>query len=128
MIGKMKVRITAKLETSNHDGYCSGGECEYEVKTQSHIADLPIEYKNYPEGNLDDFDEYGIEWENLLPIPELNNGSGYCDIPNICYENGLGCHDYRYTIISVEIINQKSINKNNEYIEKLDMTKIFKDN
>lgn len=127
MIEKMKVIIKSKLETSDHDGYCSGGECEYEVKIQSHIADLPIEYKNYPEGKLVNFDEFKINWENFLPTPDLSNGSGYCDLSSESDANGLDRHDYRYTILSIEIINPEFINKNGDYVEKLDMSKIFKD-
>lgn len=124
----LKAKITAKLETSDHDGYCSGEECEYEVKTQSYIVDLPSEYANYPMGKLNNLDEYGVNWERVLPEPIINNGSGYCDLSEECVNHDLGIHDYRYTILSVEIINSEFINKNGEYIEKLDMKKIFQDN
>ena len=123
----MKAKIIAKLETSDHDGYCSGGECEYEVKTESYIIEVPCEYKNYPVGKLNNFDEHGIDWDKLLPEPILNDGSGYCDLSSNCSNHDLGIHDYRYTIISVELINPELINKNNEYIDLLDMKKIFKD-
>ena len=124
----LKAKIIAKLETSDHDGYCSGGECEYEVKTVTYIIEVPCEYKNYPVGKLNNFDEYGIDWDKLLPEPDLNNyGSGYCDLSDECDNNNLDKHDYRYTIISIELINPEFINKNNEYIDLLDMKKIFKD-
>lgn len=103
----MRVRITSKLETSDHDGYCSEGECEYKVKTKSHVVDLPIEYKNYPEGKLVNFDEFGINWEDFLPTPELSDGSCYCDLSTESVANGLNRHEYRYTILSIEIIKCK---------------------
>jgi hypothetical protein len=124
----MKAKITAQLETSDHDGYCSGGECEYETQTHSYIVDLPDQFKNYPEGKLNNFDKYSFEWEKLLPEPGLNyDGSYYCDVSNESETHGLDRHDYRYTIISVEIVNPEFINKNGEYVEKLDMSKIFRD-
>jgi hypothetical protein len=123
----MKAKIIAKLETSDHNGYCSGAECEYEVKTQSYIVDLSDQYKNYPKGKLNDFDEYGVDWEKLLLEPVLNNGSCYCDVSEESNTHGLGCHDYRYTVLSVEIIDSEFINKSGEYVEKLDMGKIFND-
>jgi hypothetical protein len=37
----MKAKITARLETYDHDGYCSGEECEYECKIIEQIVDVP---------------------------------------------------------------------------------------
>jgi hypothetical protein len=101
----LKAKITAKLETSDHDGYCSGSECEYEVKKLSYIVDLPTEYNNYPLGKLHNLNEHGIDWTELLPEPVMNYGSGYCDLSEECHNHNIGIHEYRYTIISVEIIN-----------------------
>ena len=123
----LKAKINAKLETSDHDGYCSGEECEYDVKTVTYIVDLPNEYKNYPQGKLLNIDEFDVDWENYLPKPILNNGSGYCGLSEECVNHKLDIHDYKYTILSVEIINPEFINKNGEYVEKLDMNKIFLD-
>ena len=101
----MKAKITATLETSDHDGYCSGGECEYNVQTVSYIIEIPHEYKNYPQGKLINLDEYGIDWVKLLPEPDLNyDGSGYCDLSSKCNNHGLGIHDYKYTILSIELV------------------------
>lgn len=57
-----KVKIIAKLETSDHDEYCSGEECEYKVKIVSHVIELPDKYKNYPTGKLNILDEN--DWIN----------------------------------------------------------------
>jgi hypothetical protein len=124
----MKAKITTQLETSDHDGYCSGEDCEYEVQTHSYIVDLPDQFKNYSEGKLNNFDKYNFEWDLLLPEPKLNNdGSFYCNLSKESETHGLNRHDYRYTIISIEIIDPEFINKNGEYIKKLDMCKIFSD-
>lgn len=92
-----KAKITAKLETSDHDGYCSGEECKYEVKIQSFMVNLPIEYKNYPKDN------HLVDWDNLLPVPIFNDGLYCCKLNDKCKINELGKHDYKCTIISVEI-------------------------
>ena len=90
----MKVKITAKLEISDHDGYCSGGECEYTHNIEDYIIDIPDE-------------EYydGINWIIFLPTPKINNyGSYYCDNSNKSVEVNLDRHDFRYTIIKVVIL------------------------
>lgn len=117
----MKAKITARLETSDHDGYCSGEECEYECKIIEHIVNAPEQYKNYKCGKIADTSKYN--WINLLEPPELNNGSCYCDLSPECEENNLGVHDYRYTIISVELVDDDDFNS----VEKLDMSKIYED-
>ncbi len=117
----MKVKIISKLETSDHDGYCPGEECEYEVKVVETITDIPLEYKSHSKGKLNNLNEF--DWVKLLPEPYLNCGSYYCGIDDECEAHGLGQHDYRYTILSVEIIDEEEINP----IEKLDMNKIYED-
>jgi hypothetical protein len=118
----MKVKIVSKLEISDHDGYCSGEDCEYTVKVVENIADLPIEYKSHSKGKLNNLNEF--DWKKLLPEPYINeDGSYYCDVDEECKAHGLGQHDYRYTILSVEIIDEDDMNP----IEKLDMNKIYED-
>jgi len=118
----MKAKIISKLETSDHDGYCSGEDCEYECKEVEIIIDVPNQYKLYPKGKLTDLDEFN--WKKFLPVPELNlSGSYYCGISIECECNGLGAHDYNYTILSVELIDEDDINP----IEKFDMNKIYED-
>lgn len=110
----MKVKITSKLETSDHDGYCSGEECEYECKIITHIIDIPKKYKLYPKGTIN-LDEDDFDWVNLLPEPELNTDeSYYCDNSYESENHGLEKHDYRYTIQSVEIIDIDEIDENDE--------------
>lgn len=100
----MKVKIISKLETSDHDGYCSGEECEYECKHVTHIIDVPEEYKSHPKGIID-IEDNDYDWTQLLPEPELNtHESYYCDNSEESEQCGLGKHEYRYTILRVEII------------------------
>lgn len=99
----MKCKITAKLETSDHDGYCSGNECEYKCEIIETIIDVPEIYKSYPLGKLNNVNEY--EWTTFLPTYIVNQcGSCCCNLSPKSIRNGLGIHDYEYTILSVEII------------------------
>ena len=96
----MKVKIKAKLEISDHDGYCSGGECEYSFSIKEYIIDVPNDEYNEYDGNY-------INWVYYLPKPNIDTwGSGYCDLSNECNVNGLDKHDYRYTILEVTIMSQ----------------------
>ena len=98
----MKAKITAKLEISDHDGYCTDNECDYECSTVIKIIDVPQEYKNNKQGKICDVNDY--DWIQFLDIPELNySGSRACEVSSECQENGLGNHEYKYTIISVEL-------------------------
>ena len=96
------VKVTAKLETSDHEGYCSGNECQYERKTVQETILLPAKIRN-----VQDLAEHNLE--GYLPKPDLNYyGSCYCDLSSKCEKHGLRCHDYKYTIKSIEILNSDS--------------------
>lgn len=84
----MKYLVRALLETSDHLGYCSGGECEYESEVMEHVIEMD-----------DDLDNKKLI--KLLPTPEINQeGSGYCDVSKESIDHNLEGHDYRYTILS----------------------------
>lgn len=97
----MKVKIIAILEISDHDGYCSGEECEYTKETIEKTIIFPDELKNTDNITVDCHN-----WIQYLEEPTLNDGSGYCDLSAECVENNLGIHDYRYNVIAVELINE----------------------
>jgi hypothetical protein len=91
-----KVKITVKLEISDHDGYCSGSESEYTYVIKKYIRH--IKTSNISQYN-DSF------WINLLPEPKINYwGSFYCDLSEDSKKHKLGKHEYRYTIKKVEKI------------------------
>lgn len=101
-------RITAQLETNNHDGYCSDEDCEYTRKIVKATIVVPEQYRTHPVGKIANTSEY--KWANHLQIPEVNvQGSGYCKF--VKPEGGLGQHEYRYTIKKVEIVENKKYNK-----------------
>ena len=94
---------TALLEISDHDGYCSGNECEYESIIKIFYCNIPLEYNHYPVCTILDNNEYN--WEQILLIPKINDdGSGYCELCEESKKANLYGHDYRYSIILVEIV------------------------
>jgi hypothetical protein len=96
-------RITAQLETNDHDGYCSSEECEYKKKIVKANIAVPDRYDSCPLGEIkDEYLKY-YNWANHLPVPEVNvDGSGYCRF--VKPKGGIGQHEYRYTIKKVDII------------------------
>lgn len=112
-------RITAQLETNDHDGYCSSEECEYKKKIVKANIAVPDRYDSCPLGELKDEYLKLHKWANHLPVPEVNvQGSEYCryNFP----KGGVGQHEYRYTIKKVEII------ENPKYDESKDDRKTIK--
>jgi len=96
----MKAKITAIFATSDHDGYCSGNECEYKTERMQFVIDVPEGMKN--KINEEDYND----WKKYLPTHNLSEGgSNYCDLSNECVEKGLDRHEYEYTIISIEVID-----------------------
>ncbi len=83
--------ILAKLEISDHDGYCSGNECVYKSKNKKYIRTIPEDKVNKPIN-----DPYWIE---LLQCSNINNTGSYnCKLSRQCIERNLGFHEYKYTI------------------------------
>lgn len=104
----MKAVVEYTLEVSDHDGYCSGGDCEYKKESKMYIIDVPDVLKDTPEGVLENPQEY--DWSVHLPKPKLNNyGSGYCNISQKAQDAGLERHDYKITVTKVEIVQTKYV-------------------
>ncbi len=85
----MEFKIKAKLEISNHDGWCSDNECDYSCFINKYIIKVPNDIKYY--NNFD--------FTTLLPIPDINYGSYYCELNKNCKNNNLERHEYKYTIL-----------------------------
>lgn len=94
-----KVKVKAKLEIADHDGYCSGGECEYSCSIKEYIIDAPY----YTPNDTSDLNlQYLID---LLPEPKIDTwGSGYCDLSDECKLNDLYKHSHKYTILEVTVL------------------------
>ena len=104
-------RITAQLETNDHDNYCSDEECEYVKKTVSVSTKVPEQYKGLEQHGritrVNKVKEYA--WTKHLPVPEIQvTGSGFCECKYV--EGGVRQHKYRYKIKKVEIVeNEKYV-------------------
>lgn len=96
-------KITARLETCDHDGYCSDDECKYKRKTVRVKTRVPEEFEERAVGEI--FFPENYYWMKHLPVPKINiDGSEYCGFK---YANGLCRHSYRYTLLKVEIVKNK---------------------
>lgn len=110
------IEICAKLETSNHCGYCTGEECVYEVKTKKYYVkppSIPEWIQDYKIGQRIKISYY--DWQSLLPVPNINGGFETCSCSEEVKQSGLLRHDYRYTILSVRMVENT---KKKEHKEK----------
>jgi hypothetical protein len=106
---RLLAKITGVLETNDHEGYCSGDECEYKRKIVKKKILVPEQYKELQVGKIQHVKEY--KWANHLPLPDINvYGSDYCRC-DYKKSHRLERHCYRYTIQKVEIV------ENPKYIE-----------
>lgn len=94
-----KVKITYSVESSDHDGYCTGEECSYEASTEEVVVDAP---KNI----------LGVDWASLIPVEKHTRApvrmkSGWCRLSKESIEAGLDYHDLRITLLSVEVMMEE---------------------
>ena len=98
------VKVVATLYVSDHDGYCSGGECDLSEECVSAVVDVPKCYLQQAAASGTVPLHPVKVWEALLPKLTLNEGSYYCDLSARCVAKDLGQHDYRYEVQAVEVI------------------------
>lgn len=104
MDNNKRIRITAKLETSNHCGYCTGERCVYEVNTKNYYVKPPKDAEWISECDIGyKFKISDYNWESLLPRPDVFRGYWTCSCSEEVEKSGLQKHDYRYTIMSVKM-------------------------
>ena len=102
------VKLTIKIETSSHGGYCSGEECDYEAKT----VDLRIPYQPKDDyhwwcrarGTLLNHNDSLELFKKEINDYEVDCGWGsyYCGLSENCEKNGLERHDFRKTLLRAE--------------------------
>ncbi len=90
------IDITFKEEISNHDGYCSGGECDLSTRIYNKIVEVDVNEIN---NDL----QYYIKYADDVIIN--NDGSYYCDLGDDAKIAGLGQHDYRITVLKVNLVD-----------------------
>ena len=98
------LKITYKLETSDHNGYCSGEECEYEEREKTFVMPVPKELSQYKIGDKIPVTEY--EWKMPRRLkPQLNlRPGGCCGVSRECVARGLSQHDFNYTVMAYEMV------------------------
>jgi hypothetical protein len=107
-------KLRLEIEVSNHDGYCSGNECEYSVITKNITVRVPSSYdmsvwddKVYdPPCWGRDEDIVGSRIENS--IPNTDGGSGYCVNSVEAERHGIDKHDTR---VHVAVVGKKGDTK-----------------
>lgn len=104
-------KITAQLEVSECDGYCTcrHRKCTFTKKIVKANIVIPVEYDYYPVGKIENVDKY--KWANHLPVPvpEFESGDYMFLSDRLLRKYD---REYKYTIKKVEIV------KNKKYIGK----------
>jgi hypothetical protein len=91
------IEISFKEEVSDHDGYCSGGECELSTRIYTKVAEVDVsEIRN----DLQYYIKYADE------VKCNDGGSYYCDLGEDAENAGLGNHDYRVTVLAVSLVDK----------------------
>lgn len=93
----VRVEILIKEEVSNHDGYCSGGECE--LTTRVYKKQVEVEMGEIT-NNLEYFEKYADK-----VVCEDGVNSNYCDLGEDVVSAGLAAHEYRITIMRVSLVD-----------------------
>jgi hypothetical protein len=99
----MRVKIFYELEINDHDGYCSGEECDYKKIRKSAVV-------NYQPKNDQKISVRTENWEEYLPVPPVRGGgSDYCHITQEAKEAYmLNVHSHRYTVLKVEEVDRSN--------------------
>jgi hypothetical protein len=98
-------RITAQLEISECDGYCTSNHgCKFTKKIVKANIVIPVEYDNYPFGKIKNVDNY--KWANHLPVPvpEFESGDYMFLSDRLLRKYD---REYKYTIKNVKIVKNK---------------------
>ena len=105
----LKIRIKLHVEKSDHDGYCSDGECEYSHYTDSFLIDIPPALSYVKEGEyIDEVDELNHE---IIPYERrvkwmMGEGNGYCGLSDKSIKKGLRGHDCRVTLVNAKVVSK----------------------
>ena len=115
-----KIKIKYSLEISDHDGYCSGQECEYQlqkIKKTFYVSEGQNNYEKIekyfslePEGTLkvlfENEKHYFLKNEdfyNYLEKPCIGGQSYYCTLSEECQKAGIGHHEYKFSDVKITI-------------------------
>ena len=107
-------RVTFKylVEIVDHDGYCSGEDCEYESKIETVTVSIPAgeDAENIEKLSKSELVKYlplipttiwkGGRQVDLENMPSARQ-SGYCRLQGQAKKSGIARHDYRITILKL---------------------------
>ena len=97
------IEILFKEEVSDHDGYCSGGECELTTRVYKKQVDVEIsEITN----NLQYFEKYADK-----VVCDHDSNSDWCDLSEEVISAGLTSHEYRITVMRVSLVDSSKKRK-----------------
>jgi len=91
------IEILFKEEVSDHNGYCSGGECElttrvYKKKVEVTTAEIT--------NNLEYFEKYADK-----VVCDHDSNSNWCELGEDVVSAGLVAHEHRITILRVSLVD-----------------------
>lgn len=90
------LRITFKEEVSDHNGYCSGEECE--LYTQIYKKVVEVDTKEIT-NNL----QYYRKYANAIDVGGMG-GSYSCRVSDEVTKSGLNRHDVRISVLKVKLV------------------------
>ena len=102
------LNVSAKVEKSDHDGYCSGEDNEYDCQYLNKRVDFQLYCENVPKsGENFPIDLKDSRWQNIKMRfhPQLNGGSNYCCVSDTSIEHKLGKHESRVTLLSATVVS-----------------------
>lgn len=93
------IAISFKEEVSDHDGYCSGGECELSTRIYTKVVEVDV-------SEITNDLKYYIKYADAVICNDA--GSYYCDLGEDAENAGLGNHDYRVTVLTVSLVDMSN--------------------
>ena len=98
------IAISFKEEVSDHDGYCSGGECDLSTRIYTKVVEVDV-------SEITNDLKYYIKYADEVKCNDA--GSYYCDLGEDAKNAGLGNHDYRVTVLAVKLVDKNRNKKRN---------------
>lgn len=112
---ELLVKLEIDFESSDHDGYCSGGECEYTQEGVTRFVPLPECFIDSEIGTVlpthDTFWSY--LWEkkccgkNDRGLYDIAGGSYSCQMDNNSQDSGLDQHTVRIVVMNAQVVEYK---------------------
>ena len=93
----VRIEILFKEEVSDHNGYCSGGECELTTRVYKKQVDVEI---GKITNDLEYFEKYADEI-----VCDHSSNSNWCELGEDVVSAGLTAHEYRITILRVGLVD-----------------------